>query len=65
MRVVFKAQPFYFISKNIGGKSTVVTTKVGFKLSKYYGIWRQYCNSNMGLNTAYRKYHAGGILTII
>ena len=40
MRVVFKAQPSYFVSKKIGGNSTVVTTEVGFKLSEYYGISR-------------------------
>jgi hypothetical protein len=63
--VVFKAQPYQYVSEKIGGKSTVVTTEVGFKLSEYYGIWRQYCKSHMGLNTAYRKYHTGGILTLI
>ena len=34
--VVCQAQPSYFVSKRIIGKSTVVTTEVGFKLSKYY-----------------------------
>jgi len=48
--VVFKAQPSYFVSKKISGKSTVVTTEVGFKLSKYYGIWMKYCESHMGLD---------------
>jgi hypothetical protein len=39
MLVVFMAQPSYFVSKIIGGKSTVVTTEVGFKLSKYYMLF--------------------------
>ena len=64
-RMVFQAQSSYFVSKNIGGNTTVVTTKMVFKSSEHRGILRQYCKSQMGLSTAYRKYQTGGILTII
>ncbi len=38
MRVVFQAQPCYFVSQKISGNTTVETTKVGFSLSQYYDI---------------------------